>query len=92
VLSRLVVFVVGAALVTAEENCWCTAPGTELTGAARVVTGADGPAGPAGPAGAEEAAAAVIGQIVVYSEMISVVTWPILAGQFVTSGAQDVIV
>ena len=35
---------------------------------------------------------AVTGQIVVYREMISVVTEPILAGQSVTVAAQEVIV
>jgi hypothetical protein len=36
--------------------------------------------------------ASVTGQTVVYKLMTSVVTWPIRAGQFVTVGAQDVIV
>lgn len=34
----------------------------------------------------------VTGQIVVEMAMISVVTWPFLAGQSLTSGAQDVMV
>ena len=43
--------------------------------------------------GAEaEVGSAVTGQTVVYREMISVVTEPFLAGQFVTVGAQEVIV
>jgi hypothetical protein len=36
--------------------------------------------------------ASVTGHTVVYNEIISVVTWPSFAGQFVTVGAQDVIV
>lgn len=35
---------------------------------------------------------AVTGQMVVYSAIVSVVTWPFFAGQSVTSGAQEVIV
>ena len=38
----------------------------------------------------DEVSVAVTGHTVVYNEMISVVTWP--TGQFVTVGAQDVIV
>ena len=37
-------------------------------------------------------AGAETGQTVVERTMVSVVTWPILAGQFVTVGAQDVMV
>lgn len=36
--------------------------------------------------------ASATGQTVVYKLMTSVVTWPSLAGQLVTVGAQDVIV
>lgn len=32
------------------------------------------------------------GQIVVYNAIVSVVTYPLFAGQFVTVGAQEVIV
>jgi len=39
-----------------------------------------------------EDSVSVTGQTVVYRLMISVVTEPILAGQLVTSGAQDVMV
>lgn len=42
--------------------------------------------------GADGDCVAVTGHTVVYSAMVSVVTWPNLAGQFVTSGAQDVMV
>jgi hypothetical protein len=35
---------------------------------------------------------AVTGQMVVYKEMMSVVTWPILAGQSVTVAAHEVMV
>jgi hypothetical protein len=59
----------------------------------------DGMIGYAGREGTGEEAtppaaevASVTGHTVVYNEMISVVTWPSFAGQFVTVGAQDVIV
>lgn len=51
-----------------------------------------GRAGLEGVADADAVSVAVTGHTVVYKAIVSVVTLPILAGQLVTVGAQDVIV
>ena len=55
-------------------------------------TPADGDCSNAPPGMLGVVVASATGQTVVYKLMTSVVTWPSLAGQLVTVGAQDVIV
>ena len=78
VLLLVVVEVVSSALLEAGT---VTVPVFETS---VVITVVDGPEPPVW--------VAVTGQTVVYSSMTSVVTWPILPGQLVTVGAQEVIV
>jgi hypothetical protein len=79
-VTVLLIVVVDTLDSSAPADCWYPAPG--IAGAAGVyVASAVG-----------EDVASATGQTVVYKLITSVVTWPSLAGQLVTVGAQEVIV